>query len=86
MSTWFTAWLPRLPSIDFTLSSSVQSRFISFVLKKFLGHLFKPGQLDVDQVDSQIGSGFVQIKDLQLDNGVRLPLNMQFRRDLMVRR
>ena len=35
-----------------------------------LGHLLKPGQLDVQQVDSQIGSGFVQIRDVELDNKV----------------
>ncbi|KAJ3562000.1 hypothetical protein NP233_g9845 [Leucocoprinus birnbaumii] len=34
-----------------------------------LGHFLKPGQLDVGQIDSQIGSGFVQVKDLELDNG-----------------
>jgi autophagy-related protein 2 len=43
---------------------------VSFVLKRLLGHLFKPDQLDLSQIDSQIGSGFVQVKDLRLDNEV----------------
>ncbi|KAJ6596964.1 hypothetical protein DFH09DRAFT_107468 [Mycena vulgaris] len=67
MSSWYSSWLPGLPSISF-VPASIQRRFISFVLKKSLGHLLKPGQLDVNQIDSQIGSGYVQVNDLQLDN------------------
>lgn len=72
MSYWFSSWLPGLPSMDFALPSSIQGRFISFALKRSLGHLLKPGQLDINQIDSQIGSGYVQIRDLELDNEVRL--------------
>ena len=72
MSPWNFSWLPSLPSIDFTLPSSIQRRFISFVLQNLLGNLVKPGQLDANQIDSQIGSGFVQVRDLELDNEVRL--------------
>ncbi|EKM55349.1 uncharacterized protein PHACADRAFT_208868 [Phanerochaete carnosa HHB-10118-sp] len=68
MSWWTPSWLPTLPSIDFSLPSSIQKRFISFALRQALGHLLKPGQLDTQQVDSQIGSGFVQIRDVELDN------------------
>ncbi|KAJ7219339.1 hypothetical protein GGX14DRAFT_591678 [Mycena pura] len=68
MSSWYSAWLPALPSIGFSLPASIQRRFISFALKRSLGHLLKPGQLDIDQIDSQIGSGYVQINDLQLNN------------------
>ncbi|KAK7467202.1 autophagy-related protein 2 [Stygiomarasmius scandens] len=69
MSSWFSSWLPGLPSIDYLpLPSNIQRRFISFVLKRSLGHLLKPGQLDVQQIDSQIGSGHVQVNDLELDN------------------
>ncbi|EPQ58082.1 hypothetical protein GLOTRDRAFT_35556 [Gloeophyllum trabeum ATCC 11539] len=69
MTSWITSWLPPLPSIDLSsaLPSAIQSRFISFVLKRTLGHFVKPGQFDVNQVDSQIGSGFVQVRDLRLD-------------------
>ncbi|KAG6837307.1 hypothetical protein H0H93_011909 [Arthromyces matolae] len=35
---------------------------------KTLGHFLKPGNLDSNQIDSNIGSGFIQINDLQLDN------------------
>ncbi|KAJ3809145.1 hypothetical protein F5876DRAFT_44505 [Lentinula aff. lateritia] len=67
--SWFSSWLPSLPSISsFAVPSSIQRRFISFVLKRFLGHLLKPGQLDVEQIDAQIGSGYVQVNDLQLDH------------------
>lgn len=69
--SWFSSWLPSLPSISsFAVPSSIQRRFISFVLKRSLGHLLKPGQLDIEQIDSQIGSGYVQVNDLQLDNNV----------------
>ena len=70
MASWFTSWLPTLPSINLSLPSGVQKRFISFALKRFLGHLFKPGQLDIHQIDSQVGSGYVQVSDLALDNRV----------------
>ncbi|KIK57741.1 hypothetical protein GYMLUDRAFT_75350 [Collybiopsis luxurians FD-317 M1] len=67
--SWFSSWFPILPSINyFTVPSSIQRRFISFLLKRSLGHLLKPGQLDIQQIDSQIGSGYVQVNDLQLDN------------------
>ena len=75
MSWW--SWLPTLPSIDLTLPSAIQKRFISFTLRQTLGHFLKPGQLDTQQVDSQIGSGYVQIRDVELDNKVcpRSPLS-----------
>ncbi|KAI0721077.1 hypothetical protein C8T65DRAFT_601842 [Cerioporus squamosus] len=62
------SWLPSLPAIDFSLPSSIQKRFISFALRQSLGHFLKPGQFDVQQVDSQIGSGYVQVRDLELNN------------------
>ncbi|KAG5650892.1 hypothetical protein H0H81_010636 [Sphagnurus paluster] len=68
MFPWYSAWLPGLPSINFALPAGLQGRFISFVLKKTLGHFLRPGQLDLRQIDSQIGSGFVQVNDLELDN------------------
>ncbi|KAI0797999.1 hypothetical protein C8Q75DRAFT_709658 [Abortiporus biennis] len=68
MSWWSPSWLPSLPSLDFALPSSIQRRFISFGLRQTLGHFVKPGQLDIQQVDSQIGSGYVQIRDIELNN------------------
>jgi autophagy-related protein 2 len=70
MASWFASWIPSLPSIDFALPSALQRRFISFVLKRTLGHLLRPGQLNTAQIESQIGSGYVQINDLELDNAV----------------
>lgn len=77
--TWFPEWLPRLPSINFAVPSSVQGRFISFLLKKLFGHLFKPGQLDSSQVDAQIGSGYVQVNDLELDAEVLITFMLLWR-------
>ncbi|KAI0780919.1 hypothetical protein BD413DRAFT_660017 [Trametes elegans] len=68
MFPWSLSWLPSLPSIDLSLPSGIQKRFISFALRQSLGHLLKPGQLDVQQVDSQIGSGYVQVRDLELND------------------
>ncbi|KAJ7905574.1 hypothetical protein B0H14DRAFT_2660774 [Mycena olivaceomarginata] len=74
--SWFSSWLPGLPSISFALPSSIQGRFISFVLKKSLGHLVKPGQLDIDQIDSQIGSGYVQVNDAINSALLGLPIEL----------
>ncbi|KAL0581534.1 autophagy-related protein 2 [Marasmius crinis-equi] len=68
MFPWLSSWLPSLPSTDyFSLPSSIQGRFISFVLKRSLGHFLKPGQLDPQQIDSQVGSGYIQVNSLELD-------------------
>ena len=64
------SWNTFIPS--FTPPVSIQRRFISFVLKRSLGHLVKPGQLDVEQVDAQLGKGFVEIRSVELDVEVRL--------------
>ena len=70
MPSWYSSWLPDLPSVNFAVPSGLQGRFVSFVLKKCLGHFLKAGQLDARQIESQIGSGFVQINDLELNNEV----------------
>lgn len=69
--SWLPTWLPALPSLNFPVPASIQGRFLSFVLKRSLGHLFKPGQLDSAQIDSQLGSGHIQVNDLELDESVR---------------
>ncbi|KAF8590435.1 hypothetical protein K439DRAFT_1657242 [Ramaria rubella] len=61
----FPPWA-RFPSVS--LPTTIQRRFLSFVLKRSLGHLVKPGQLDPAQIDAQIGSGFVQVNDVELDH------------------
>ncbi|EJD44143.1 hypothetical protein AURDEDRAFT_185172 [Auricularia subglabra TFB-10046 SS5] len=55
-----------IPSV--AIPASIQSRFLSFALKRSIGHLLKPGQLDPAQIEAQIGSGFVEVKDIQLDD------------------
>ena len=70
MSWWTPSWF-SFPTIDFTFTSGLQRRFISFVLKRTLGHFLRPGQLDVQQIEAQIGSGYVQVKDLEIDHDVR---------------
>lgn len=68
-----TAWFSLPFSIpSFSAPLSIQRRFISFVLKRSLGHLVKPGQLDISQIDAQIGNGYVEVKDLELDCTVSL--------------
>lgn len=72
--SWFYSWLPEFPNLNLnlnlTLPATIQGRFLSFILKKTLGKFFKPGQLDARQIDSQIGSGFVQVNDLELEHEV----------------
>ncbi|KAF8910987.1 hypothetical protein CPB84DRAFT_1821154 [Gymnopilus junonius] len=64
---WYSSWLPDLPNFNFSIPTSIQGRFLSFILKKSLGHFLKPGQLDHHQIDSQLGSGYVQVTDLELN-------------------
>ena len=66
MSSWFPSWF-TLPTFDVSVFPNLQRKFFSFILKRFLGHLLKPGQLDVGQIDSAIGSGNLTINDLELD-------------------
>ncbi|KDN38407.1 hypothetical protein RSAG8_09501, partial [Rhizoctonia solani AG-8 WAC10335] len=72
-----------LPTFGIALPANIQRRLLSFVLKYFLGHLVKPGQLDDHKIDAQIGSGRVEIKDVELDDLainsllVGLPVSLQ---------
>ncbi|KAI6045750.1 hypothetical protein EDC04DRAFT_2888774 [Pisolithus marmoratus] len=67
MSSWYMSWFSGFPAFDFGVPASIQRRFFSFVLRKTLGRFFKPGQLDLHQIDSQLGSGAVHVTDLELD-------------------
>ncbi|KIJ16946.1 hypothetical protein PAXINDRAFT_162541 [Paxillus involutus ATCC 200175] len=67
MTSWYSSWFSGLPTFDFAVPSGIQRRFFSFILKRTLGRFLKPGQLDLHQIDSQLGSGTVQVKDLELD-------------------
>ncbi|KAG6376343.1 hypothetical protein JVT61DRAFT_2326 [Boletus reticuloceps] len=72
MSSWYSSWFSGLPTFDFAVPSNIQRRFFSFLLRRTLGHFLKPGQLDLHQIDSQLGSGTVQVKDLELDGQASL--------------
>ncbi|KAI0035921.1 hypothetical protein K488DRAFT_42229 [Vararia minispora EC-137] len=82
MSWWTPAW-PTLPAFDFSLPTDIQRRFLSYVLKRALGRFVKPGQFNVQQIDSQVGSGYFQVRDLEIDhdgvNGLLsgLPVELQ---------
>ncbi|KAI6109491.1 hypothetical protein F5141DRAFT_1215004 [Pisolithus sp. B1] len=67
MSSWYPSWFSGFPAFDFGVPASIQRRFFSFALKKALGRFLKPGQLDLHQIDSQLGSGAVHVTDLELD-------------------
>lgn len=67
MSSWYSSWFSGLPTFDFAVPSSIQRRFFSFLLRRTLGRFLKPGQFDLHQIDSQLGSGTIQVKDLELD-------------------
>jgi hypothetical protein len=62
--------LPSLPGLP-SLPQNIQRRFLSFVLKRSLGHLVREGDLDPDRLEAQVGSGTVEIKGAQLNESVR---------------
>jgi autophagy-related protein 2 len=61
-----TSYLPSLPS----LPQNLQRRFLSFVLKRSLGHLVKAGALDPDRLEAQVVTGHVEVKGVELDEDV----------------
>ncbi|KAH9966770.1 hypothetical protein BC827DRAFT_1374003 [Russula dissimulans] len=66
MSSWVPSWF-AFPTFDVSILPNLQRKFFSFVLKRFLGHLLKPGQLNIEQIDSAIGSGNLTVNDLKLE-------------------
>jgi autophagy-related protein 2 len=73
MLSWVPSWF-TIPKFDVSIFPHLQRKFFSFILKRSLGHLLKPGQLDVEQIDSAIGSGNLTINDLKLECTVSLPI------------
>jgi len=59
--------LPSLPSIS--LPTNIQRRFLSYVLKRALGRFFRSG-LDVEEIQSQIGEGKVELEGLLVNEEV----------------
>ncbi|PWN44136.1 hypothetical protein IE81DRAFT_365110 [Ceraceosorus guamensis] len=62
------ASLPGLPIAGaWSISSALQRRLLSYLVRRTLGHLLKPGSLDGAQIDAGIGSGKLEIAHLELD-------------------
>ncbi|SOV06587.1 Autophagy-related protein 2 [Ustilago sp. UG-2017a] len=51
----------------FSLSAGLQKRILSYLLKRTLGHLVDGGQVDLAQIDAGIGSGRIEIRNIQLN-------------------
>jgi autophagy-related protein 2 len=64
--------LPSLPSLPGfpSLPQNIQRRFVSFVLKRSLGHLVKAGALDPERLEAQVGTGLIEIRGAELDEEV----------------
>ncbi|KAK4687136.1 autophagy-related protein 2, partial [Tremellales sp. Uapishka_1] len=56
---------PALPSIS--LPANIQRRFLSYLLKRYLGRFIQAGGLDVERIQAQISEGWVEIEGLELD-------------------
>ncbi|KAK9721882.1 autophagy- protein 2 [Basidiobolus ranarum] len=54
---------------DWTLPATLQKRLVKFLLKRAIGQ-FLLEELDIDNLDIQLGTGFVQLKELQLNTEV----------------
>ncbi|KAG8846022.1 autophagy- protein 2 [Serendipita sp. 411] len=69
LPTSFPLPIPTISLPSFALPTSIQRRFVAFVLQKSIGHLVKPGQLDSTQVDAQLrlGNGVVKVEEVLLD-------------------
>lgn len=67
----FSSLLSRIsssiPAPFLSISSTLQRNILSFLLKRTLGHLIKGGQLDLNQIESGIGAGRVELRGVELD-------------------
>ncbi|OCF39156.1 hypothetical protein I317_07055 [Kwoniella heveanensis CBS 569] len=57
--------LPSLPSIS--LPANIQRRFLSYILKRYLGDFVRHEALDADRIQAQISEGWVEIEGLEVD-------------------
>lgn len=70
LPSFLSGWeLPSLASYT-GLSTGLQKRVISFLLRRALGHLVKPGQLDWNQIEAGVGDGRLEIRDIELETDV----------------
>ncbi|KAL0566447.1 autophagy-related protein 2 [Marasmius crinis-equi] len=83
--SWLS-WLTTLPSSlapYWSLPLNIQTKFIKWTYKKFILDLLKPGHIDEDELDAQIESDFVQLRDIDVNEKVlndllpTLPFSLQ---------
>lgn len=63
-----TSSIPTIPFLS--ISATLQRNILSFLLKRTLGHLFKGGQLDSNQIDAGIAGGRIELRAVELDTNV----------------
>ncbi|CAG8475052.1 4609_t:CDS:10 [Paraglomus occultum] len=62
MSTgWFTGW-----SLNTAITETLQKRLLTFLLRKAVGQ-FLAEELDLNNLEVQLGNGFLQLRELQLN-------------------
>ncbi|PWN20710.1 hypothetical protein BCV69DRAFT_312661 [Microstroma glucosiphilum] len=64
-SGFFSGW--DTLSAYTSLSTGLQKRLASFLLKRAIGHLVKDGQLDLNQIEAGVTAGRLEIRDIELD-------------------
>lgn len=57
----FSGW-----GLSINVPSTIQKRLLKFLLKRALGQ-FLAEELDLDNLEIQLGEGFVHLKELQLN-------------------
>ena len=71
MSASSSASAPTTPWSSFGIPQTVQKRLLKFLLKRSIGQ-FLEDELDLRNLDVQLGSGVVRLSDLVLDSEVSL--------------
>ncbi len=65
LPSFLTGW--DLSAVSaYSLSANLQKRILSYLLKRTLGHLVDGGHLDLAQIDAGIGSGRIEVRNIQL--------------------
>ncbi|KZO99279.1 hypothetical protein CALVIDRAFT_534256 [Calocera viscosa TUFC12733] len=70
MSSSFWNWLSYIPSIrlpSLYVPAQIQNRLLSFAISRSIGHLLKRGGVEIDKLDTQVGKGWVEVKDVELE-------------------
>jgi hypothetical protein len=74
MSSSFWNWYSYIPTIrlpTFNVPAQIQNRLLSFAIRRSIGHLLKRGGVEIDKLDTQVGRGWVEVKDVELEEDVR---------------